>query len=258
MKLGLVLGAGAARGLAHIGIIKVLEKHNIKPDYIMGISMGAVIGAYYALHGSTDGIEENIKFSRRDVFALADIRRPIKSLIGGKKIKKFLKSKFGNKTFDDLKIPLGIITTDLAAGEEYVITEGKLIDAIMGSIAVPGLLPPKKINNKWLVDGDISYCNPVDIIRKKVDKVIYVDVMTEEKKIKIKKLNIIKTLVYSFDIKNNRIFNDIKKRKDTVVIKPNVDGSFNYLKFYEYEKFIKEGEKATKRKIKEIKELIGR
>ena len=141
-------------------------------------------------------------------------------------------------------------------GAEYVITKGKLINALIASAAVPGLLPPVKFNGRWLVDGDIAHCNPVALIRKKVDKVIYVDVMTEIKKIKIKKLNIIKTLVYSFDIKKNRVFNEIKKRKDTVVIKPQVDGSFNFLNFHEYNKFILEGEKATKGKIMEIKKLL--
>lgn len=256
-KLGLVLGAGAARGLAHIGVIKVLEKNNIKPDYIMGSSMGALIGAYYALHGSIEGIEEKVNISKRDLFALVDIRKPKKSLIKGRKIKRFLKSRFKNKTFEDLKIPLGVITTDLVAGEEFLITEGKLLDALMASITVPVILPPVKYNGKWLVDGDVSHCNSVEIIRKSVDKVIYVDVMTEERK-KIKKLDIIRTLVYSYDVKRQQIFSRIKKRKDTVIIKPNVDWGFNFFKFHEYEKFISEGEKAARRKIREIKELIGK
>jgi len=223
----------------------------------MGSSMGAVIGAYYALNGKIEGIEEKIKIGKRDVLALADIRRPVKSLTGGKKLKKFLKASFKNKTFDDLKVPLGIITTDLVSGDEYIITEGKLVKALMPSISVPVILPPIKFDGKWLVDGDIAYCNPVELIRKKVNRVIYVDVMTEDRK-KIKKLNIIKTLVYSYDVKRKKIFNEIKKKKDTVIIKPKVDSGFNFFKFHEYNKFILEGEKATKGKIKEIKKLINK
>lgn len=257
MKLGLILGAGAARGLAHIGVLRVLEKHNIKPDYIMGISIGAVIGAYYALNGSVEGIEKKIKFSKRDVLALADVRRPVKSLIRGKKIKEILKTGFKKNTFGDLKIPLEILTVDLVEGEPYVISEGKLLDTLMAAIAVPVILPPVKFNGKWLVDGDIAYCNPVELIRKKVDKVVYVDVMIEERT-KIKKLNIIKTLVYSYDVKRKKIFNEIKKRKDTVIIKPKVDSGFNFFKFHEYNKFISAGEQATKRKITEIKKLINK
>lgn len=255
MKLGLVLGAGAARGLAHIGVLKVLEKQGIKPDYIMGISMGAVIGAYYALHGEIESIMDKVKVNRRDVLALMDIKKPKKSLITGRKIKKFWRKQFKNKTFDDLKIPLGVITTDLGAGEEYVITKGKLLKALMASAAVPGLLPPVKFDKRWLVDGDVVQCNPVELIRKKVDKVIYVDVMTDTKR-KIKKLNIIKTLVYSYGLQRQKIINSIKKRKDTVVIKPKVSDGFNFLHFHKYDKFISEGEKAAKRKLKEIKGLI--
>ncbi len=257
MRLGLVLGAGAARGLAYIGVIRVLEKNGIKPDYIMGISIGAVIGAYYALYGEIDSIMDKVKFSRREVFAMMDVKRPVKSLIGGRKIKTFWRKQFKNKTFDDLKMPLGVITTDLEAGEEYVITKGKLLKALMASAAVPGLLPPVKMDKRWLVDGDVAHCNPVELIKKHVDKVIYVDVMTDTKK-KIKKLNIVKTLIYSYDVKRKKVLNDIQRRKDTVVIKPNVSDGFNYMEFSKYDKFIFEGQKATLRKIKEIKRLINR
>lgn len=258
-KIGIILGSGAARGLAYIGILKVLEKNNIRPDYVLGISMGSVIGAYYALNGTIDGIEEKIKVGRKDVLALIDVTKPVQSLIKGKKIKEFLEKRFGNKTFDDLKIPLAVITTDLGTGGEYIITKGRLLDALIASISIPGLLPPVKLNGKWLVDGDYSHCNPFEIIKRKAEKIIYVDVMLEEKHMDLKKLNIVKTLTLClYGLKRKKIFNELKKKKDVVLIRPKVGGNFNYFDFHDYNKFIAEGEKAAKKKIEEIKKLISK
>jgi NTE family protein len=155
--IGLALGSGAVRGYALIPIIKRLEKEDIKISGISGSSVGALIGAYYALHGEIDSFFEHIKnVSRREYLKLIDPNKPKISLIKGNKIKKFLSQNFfGNKTFKDVKIPLSICATDLLDKKPVYLTKGKLIDAVMASISIPGFVPPYKIGKKYYVDGGV-------------------------------------------------------------------------------------------------------
>ena len=156
-SIGLALGSGAVRGYAVFPIIKRLKKEDIKISAVSGSSVGALIGAFFALQGEVDTLFEHVKhMSRSDNLKLLDPNNPKISLFKGKKIKKFLTDNFfGNKTFKDAKIPLYICATDFVKKKPVYITEGKLIDAVMASISIPGLVPPYKIGKNYFVDGGV-------------------------------------------------------------------------------------------------------
>ena len=140
LKIGLALGSGGARGLAHIGVLKTLEENNIPIDYIAGVSSGSIAGAYYSLNGEIDSLEKKVlQLTKKDLLKLIDITSPKRALISGNKIKSFIGELISNKSFSDTKIPLRIIATDLCSGEGIQITEGRLVDAIRASISLPGI-----------------------------------------------------------------------------------------------------------------------
>lgn len=151
-KMALVLGGGSARGIAHVGVIKYLEEIHQKPDLIIGTSMGALVGAFYAI-GHTS--EEMQKIPEEvAVFGLVDPDFS-EGGIKGNKVVRFLEKYFGDKTFADCVIPLKIIATNLDTGEKIVFTKGKLVDAVRASISIPGAFVPFKYEWMTLVDGGI-------------------------------------------------------------------------------------------------------
>jgi NTE family protein len=177
MKTGLALGSGAARGLTHIGVLKALEEKNIKIDYISGSSIGALIGAAYAMGMPVAEIE---KIALQTNWKLmAKIFLPTLSLsaiINDKYLGKFLYSVFGDKKFEDLKIPLSVIATDIDSGKMTVISSGNLLIAVRASLSLPMLFSPVIYNNQKLVDGGLVNPVPVDIVRSQnVDRVIAVN-----------------------------------------------------------------------------------
>lgn len=179
-KIGLALGSGAVRGYALIPIIKRLEKEGVEISAISGSSVGALIGAYYALHDEIDSFFEHIKtMSRRDYLKLVDPNNPKISLFKGKKIKKFLSDHyFGDKTFRDIKIPLYVCATDFLGNKSVYISEGKLIDAVMASISIPGLVPPYQTGKMSFVDGGVLDPVPTKpLLESGLKKVVGINLM---------------------------------------------------------------------------------
>ncbi len=167
IKIGLALGAGGARGLIHIGILKVLIENKIPINFIAGSSIGALIGGFYCAGFSIDKIEEiAIDTDWKDLFSLFFDPDFKSGLISGEKIKNFLEYYLGDKKIENCLIPFRAIATDLSSGDYYVIDKGKLSTAIRASISIPFIFAPVKINNKMLVDGGISLPVPVDVVRK--------------------------------------------------------------------------------------------
>jgi NTE family protein len=158
-KFSLILGGGAARGLAHIGVIKRLEELDNIPGLIVGTSMGAVIGAFYA-----DG------YSSAEILAIAGGIRLIDLLdidikkggIKWKKIETFFEKYFGERQFSELKIPLKIIATNIDTGEKVIFTEGRIIDAVRASISIPWVFSPTIQGNYHLVDGGVVSNLPIE------------------------------------------------------------------------------------------------
>jgi len=167
-KIGLALGGGAARGLAHIGVLKALVKNNVPIDVIAGTSIGALVGACFAKDGEINTLEEivlNIDWRQLALLLDPNLALLKKGFIHGEKIKELLCSVIGDIEFKDLKIPLRVIATDVITGKEVVIDSGSVTEAVRASISIPVIFTPVKFENKFLVDGSIVNPVPVDIVR---------------------------------------------------------------------------------------------
>lgn len=178
--LGLALGSGAAFGLAHIGVLKVLEQKHIPIDIISGSSMGALIASMWGLGFSSAKIEHIAKKLRNklNVMRLVDLTMPISGILAGKRLRRFLKNILEEKRFEDLQIPVKIVVYDLANRETLVVDKGPLDEAVYMSIAVPGIFKPKMERGRMIVDGGISDPVPVDILFSQgVKKIIAINVL---------------------------------------------------------------------------------
>src|SRR5947209_10553600 len=151
--IGLALGGGFARGFAHLGVLKVLRQHQISVSHIAGSSVGSILGAAYA---SGAPLERIIEACRRLRFR--DIARWRVSRLGlasNQRLGELVERVFGSRQFEDLRIPLAVVATDLTSGEPVVFTQGNLVDAIRASCAFPGLFEPLEIGTRCLADGGL-------------------------------------------------------------------------------------------------------
>lgn len=165
-KIALVLGGGACKGLAHVGVIRELEEAGIHPDLIVGCSSGALIGALYADDPDIDRLEDLLlDLKRKDLldFSLFSSRFGV---VKGNSLQSFLHENLGAHFFDGLKIPLVVVATDLHTGELVELGAGPLIPALCGSSAVPGVFKPVSYLGRFLVDGGAVDPVPVRIAKK--------------------------------------------------------------------------------------------
>jgi NTE family protein len=159
--IALALGGGAARGFAHIGVIRTLAKHGIVPDVIVGTSIGAVVGGCYAAK-ELDSLEAWARgLNVRNVLGYLDISLSGASLIRGGHLAKQLVDALKDSRIDDLPIRFAAIATEFNTGHEIWLTRGRLVEALRASYALPGIFPPVLIGGRWLVDG--ALVNPVPV-----------------------------------------------------------------------------------------------
>jgi NTE family protein len=191
-KIGIAFGAGGARGIAHLLMIEAIEELGLKPSVISGSSIGAVVGAYYAagfnskemreildqlLNPKSDSVFDFLlKSDFIKLFSMFDPQFIKSGFIKGAKFQKFLKSHLKTSTFEELKIPLRISTTDYWKKEEVVFDKGDLPLAIRASYSIPGLFTPIKIRNRILIDGGAVNPLPFDLIKKQCDITIAIDI----------------------------------------------------------------------------------
>jgi NTE family protein len=167
-RIGLALGGGGARGLAHIGVLKAMEQESIPIDVISGTSAGAIVGAFYAKERNAAILEEiALGIDWRKMARLLDPNLLLldKGLVHGAKVKEFIKSIIGDVKFEDLEIPLAIVAADAETMEEVVIDEGSVLEAVRASISLPVILTPVKRDNRFLIDGGIVNPVPADVVR---------------------------------------------------------------------------------------------
>ncbi len=178
-RIGLALGSGGARGSAHVGVLNVLEENGIKPDVIVGTSMGAQVGGAYAAGVGVDELAatwRSMNFARVAKSLLPTI--PWSGWSSGREVMRMIHRLAGERTIDELPIEFAAVATDLEVGTPYAITTGSLATAIRASLSVPGLLTPVWIDGHLLIDGGVSDPLPVDIARHLgATKVIAVDVL---------------------------------------------------------------------------------
>jgi len=180
-KIGLALGGGGARGLAHIGILKVLLREQIPIDVVTGTSMGGIVGAMHAVDLSPEQMaaEATKRGELGQIFKLIDLRLVGSGLLGGKRIKKMLVDMLGAETtFADLRLPFAVIATDYNSGREVVLKEGLVAEAVRATMSVPGVFEPVEIGGYKLLDGGVLDNVPVGVARSLgAEKVIAVDVL---------------------------------------------------------------------------------
>ncbi|WP_029582042.1 patatin-like phospholipase family protein [Bradyrhizobium sp. URHD0069] len=159
--IGLALGGGAARGFAHIGIVRTLIAHGIFPNVVVGTSIGAVVGGAYA-SGHLDTLEEWARsLQRRNILGYLDIRLNGSGLIGGDKLAAQLENAIGDVLIDDLPLKFATVATEIRTGHEIWLTHGRVVDAMRASYALPGIFSPVLVGDRWLVDG--ALVNPVPV-----------------------------------------------------------------------------------------------
>lgn len=164
-SLGLALGAGVARGWAHIGILKSLKRAGIEPDIVAGTSIGSVVAGCH-LTGKLDDLEKWARsLTTWRVISYLDFRVASGGIIGGGKLKQELRSNLADTRIEDLPKPLRLMATDLTTGHEVWLREGDLVDAMAASYALPGIFPPVALQDRWLVDGALVNPIPVSVCR---------------------------------------------------------------------------------------------
>jgi len=261
VRVGLVLGAGGARGWAHIGVLEALEKERVTVDMIAGTSIGALVGAIYAKTCSAEetlrltvGKFPNRKTARKKIF---DYTVPSRGFIKGNKILRMVEDAVEKADFLDLTIPLAVVAVDIHSGEPVVLNRGSVAEAVRSSIAIPGVMEPARIEQRWLVDGGLVNPVPADIlIRKGIDFIIGVFLESRISKIEWdlrKGPNIINILAKSFAIITSQASHGITDLVD-VAIHPKVD-SFSWDDFHKGEELVRIGRDATYEVMDRIKEL---
>ncbi|GAK59964.1 patatin-like phospholipase domain containing 7-like [Candidatus Vecturithrix granuli] len=180
VSVGLVLGGGGARAFAHLGILKVLREEKIPIDIIAGTSMGAFIGALHIMGKSVDEILDISYEHWKKVSSPVSWTLPRIAFIKGKRIQHIVHEIFGDLLIEDLPLPFFCVAGDLVSGQEVVIGQGKLYEAILATGALPGFFAPVSFKNMYLVDGGVVNNVPGDVLKKQgIDMVIAVDVTPE-------------------------------------------------------------------------------
>lgn len=239
-RIGLALGGGGVRGLAHVGVLEVLDDLGIKPSIISGTSMGAVIGALYASGMSASAIRDRIHshavlksdswpdvFKKKfdllkwvDAFSI-DIGRG--GLINTDKFIDYLFSEIGESRFEDLEIPLCVIATDFWAADEVVFESGDLLPAIQASMAVPGVFAPVVINESVLVDGGVVNLVPYDHIIERCDISIAVNVAKARTLEKMDTPSVMESILGTFEIMQMSVLAErMKRREPDIYVHPEI------------------------------------
>jgi NTE family protein len=254
-QIAVVLGAGASKGFAHIGVLKVLEAQNIPIHMVVGTSVGSLVGSLYASGKTAFELQGIAMKMERDNIIDYDWKIWNGGLIKGEKLENFINVNIQNTPIEKLKIRYYAVATNAATGEEVVFARGNTGMAVHASCSVPGVFKPLKIGNSTYVDGSVVSPLAVDVARRNgADIVIAVDISGG--------INtnvpsgIIDTLRKSIDIMYGRIAEYQTKNAD-IVIRPNMKniGSTDMNKVNEA---IFEGEKAASLKIPEILKIIAR
>ncbi len=266
--VGLALSAGNARGLAHIGVLRVLEEANVPIDLITGTSMGALIGALYAVGHPLEKLEEfAASLPRLTSFfsGLWDFQIPPRSgLIKGEKARRYLAEKwFNHKTFEDLTISLRVVAADVVTGEEVIFDSGPIADAVRASISIMGVFQPAHVNGRYLIDGGAVNPVPITVAAKEADIIIASSVIVSLADRAHRKAmlssgrlpSILGIVLGAQEIMEAGIVESRMGRVD-VLIQPDV-ADLGGMEYDRWEEFIKRGYEAAQRYVDDIQRLLA-
>ena len=242
-SIGLALGGGGARGLAHIGFLKILDDLSIKPSMVAGTSIGAMIGALYCSGLTADQIEITLsdlnllKWSK--LLDISWLSR--RGFIRGERIVSLFKTELKIERFEDLAIPLKVIATDFWKKQEIVFDSGYILEAVRASISIPGIFEPIKIENRIYIDGGAVNPLPYDHLLGACDFIIAIDVSgsNNDSEKNTSKPTIFDGLLSTYSIMEEAIINNkMKIYKPDIYIKPNLR-NIELLDFHKKDEILK-------------------
>ena len=250
--VALVLGGGGCRGYGHIGVLRVLERNRLKPDLVVGSSVGSLVGALYAAQIPVEQIE---RFGKRlNQNMLRDWIFPKLGVFGGAGIRRFVVSRLGQRTIESLPVRFAAAATDLRTGDAVILERGDLGRAVQASSSAPGLLEPVRIGSQLLVEGNLSAAVPVDAARRLgARRVIAVDVTFPPEQADL--ADPFDALYQGFSILTRRLALEERKRAD-VMIAPDLP-EHHEMSGATIKAVIEAGERAAERALPELRPLFA-
>ena len=268
-KIGLALGGGGAKGIAHIPMLEVFDQYGIVPHRLAGTSIGAVIGSLYAsgmsgadvrkvLDALTKSKDEDWLYSLRNEevsrwFEFLDLRLGRGGLINPDKIGAFLGKRLKVSSFEKLKIPLQVVAADLWSRKQVVFESGDLVTAVTASMAIPGLFEPVKYQGKVLVDGSVVNPLPYDLLFDDCDVVVAIDVLGERTPDSKSSPGYFETSFNTLQIMENAIVTEkLKHKPPDIYIKPKLR-DIRVLDFYKVDKIFHQAESSRRELAEKLK-----
>ncbi len=248
MKIGLALSGGAARGIAHIGVIKYLEERKVKPECIAATSAGSIVASLYCSGKSVEELAKIVaEMSWRD---LVKFSWPRRGIIDSSALLKVMKKHLGELSFADLELRLLVNAVDLLSGQEIVMNDGSLSDAVVASCAIPGIFTPVKRGKYLLVDGGLLNNLPASLLKDQdVDHIISVNVGAQSL-LQKEPDSLVEVLIESFDIIRRQRDEPAYKCTDTL-IEPDL-GDFAFHDTEKADALIEKGYEAAREALENI------
>ena len=275
MKVGIALGGGGVRGLAHVSILQVLDDLHMRPAVIAGTSMGAIVGALYASGMSASEIRDNIERrlilkndtwrdvieKREDLLKWVSAFKPDFSgsgLINAQGILNFLLDQIKVRSFEDLEIPLLVVAADYWSAEEVIFERGELLPAIRASMAVPGVFSPVSIEGRTLVDGGVVNLVPYDLLMGRADFIIAVNVSRVRYAGEDEIPNALEAVLGTFDIMQTTMLADkLERLKPDIYVWPQIR-DIRMLDFTKIEEVFAQATSAAEELRKQLLRVLGK
>jgi len=251
--IGLALGGGAARGAAHIGVLKVLAEEGIPIDRVAGTSVGSVVGAALCAGMSWEGILERAR--RVDWPDIASITIPRRGFLRMDRFEGLIRDTIGVEDFRDLSIPFSTVAVDLASGREVIFDSGPIARAVRASCSVPGVFEPVLEGEGVLVDGGLLNEVPADVARRMGADVVLAVSLTADRRHDAPPRNVLDIIYYSFDILLAARTQESLKAAD-IVVAPQLAG-FGYRDLRRIDELVDRGEAAMRRAVGGLKQIIA-
>jgi NTE family protein len=252
-RLGLALGGGAALGLAHIGVLKVLEEAGIRPYCVAGTSAGSIVGAAICAGWTWREIRERAQTLEWQ--KLASIVIPRRGVMRLDRLEAYLEQELGVRQFSDLAIPFAAVATDLTAGEPVVFDEGRVATAVRASCSVPGVFEPFAMNGRVLVDGGLVNDVPADVARRLGAEVVLGVNLNTRVRHSSPPRNILDIVYYSLEILVAACAQKSIADAD-IVVSPQLEG-FHYRDLGRVDELVQRGEEAMQSRLDELLRRLG-
>ncbi len=252
-KVGLALGGGVARGIAHVGALKVLQAYKVPIDFIVGTSSGSLVGAAFASGMDVSLIEQvALHIHWADLFKLAFFRP---GFVSEEAIEDFVNKYIGDLNIRELKVPFAAVATDIRTGEEVVISEGKLARAVAASSAFPGFFSPADMEGRFLIDGGLASNVPVDVARRMGAEFVIASNVIPTKYVRSLPRDPLQAFGRSLDLLLNRLSRDETSRAD-ILVQLELEEDIWHLDLNKAKKLISAGEIAAHRMINKIRKTL--